>query len=190
MDIASNFMLYHLRNMITAEIIRRLQDYFKHYSTPHRILTDNDSRFSAKQWQDFLAKFNIMHVLPTTYPQGNLIELYNREIRRILRTCCNEHTQWSQYLHEVVHFMNKTVSEYQQAAPQQVFLNLPCDDFMGKSLNTIDTADIENKLIREQALRQQFKGVDRTKGRDKIQVGSIVYPSLEFSVREYNCKII
>lgn len=175
-DLATKFiMLYALRNSVTSEIVSRLEDYFKHYGTPQRILSDNGPQFTSTLWMDFIAHRNIVHVMTTIYqPEGHHVGRYSREVGRILRTYCNkENRLWSQYLHESVYFMNNTVSECHQEDPQQVVLNLPCNDFVSRVLKNFNNAYIGSQEIRKAALESQYKY--RAKGLNRLDIKNLVY---------------
>lgn len=148
-----------MRQATTSETVLKWQKYFKHYGIPRKILSYTSSTFISSKSQEFLQDNNIIHILTFTYHrQSNSVGRYNREVVRILRVCCNkEHTKRNKYLHQIVYFLNNTVSEYHQATSQEIFLNFLCYDFVTHVLSSLQDTELFDSQIRTKVLNMQFK---------------------------------
>lgn len=105
-DVATKFvMLYPLDRANTEEIIKKLENFPKHYGYPLKLLNDNGSQFTSNKREEFTKKY-IKHILTTSYYlSSNPIERENREIWRILRTYCSKyHITWNGYIAQTAVF--------------------------------------------------------------------------------------
>jgi len=85
---------------------------FRAIGFPKRLLTDNGTNYTSKQFQRFLSENHVIHSLTSTYyPQGNAIcEKANHTIITNLRTALvdNPNKKWSTLLIDVISKYNST----------------------------------------------------------------------------------
>ncbi|ESK83532.1 retrotransposon nucleocapsid protein [Moniliophthora roreri MCA 2997] len=85
-----------------AELL--LQNIYKRYGLPDKIISDRDPRFAAMVFQETMKLLGVKHAMSTAYhPQSDgETERVNQEIEIYLRMFCSkEQTEWSSYLHIV-----------------------------------------------------------------------------------------
>jgi hypothetical protein len=96
----------------TQSSINILSTIFRTFGTPKRLLTDNGTNYTSKQFKNFLAENKVIHSLTSPYhPQTNATcEKTNGTIVEKLRIAIKEknHRKWSTLLPEVVNFFNNT----------------------------------------------------------------------------------
>uniref|UniRef100_A0A0W0G3X4 Integrase catalytic domain-containing protein n=1 Tax=Moniliophthora roreri TaxID=221103 RepID=A0A0W0G3X4_MONRR len=86
----------------TTKIVELLiQDLYKRFRLPDRIISDRDPRFAAEVFQEMGKQLSIRHSISTAFhPQTDgEMEWVNQEIEVYLRAFCSkEQTRWKEYL--------------------------------------------------------------------------------------------
>lgn len=112
MDLFSKFcLLIPVRKISTPQVCTILaQCWFRRYSTPKNIITDNASTFLAKEFQGFLEKYKIKHWANARHhSQANPVERLNRTINACIRTYVRrDQTLWDTRVSEIEYVLNNT----------------------------------------------------------------------------------
>ncbi|XP_063920326.1 uncharacterized protein LOC135135234 [Zophobas morio] len=78
--------LYAVKSTKTCEVINQLENYFRHYSVPLRIVSDRGSCFTSNEFEKFVQEHMIQHIkVATGSPKSNgQIERINRDLTPML----------------------------------------------------------------------------------------------------------
>lgn len=90
-----------LKKFVSKHIIDYLRsEIFCCYGVPESIVSDNGSQFRSKEFEAFLKKNGIEHILTAVYsPQSNASERVNRSINEALRSYVrDDQREWDLYL--------------------------------------------------------------------------------------------
>lgn len=165
--------LYKLKKPTARAIIAKLEnDYFINIRKPDRILSDNGTQFTSKEWNYFLLQNKIANLHCTIrHPQSNPSERIMREIGRLLRIYChNKHTAWAKYTNKIETLINCTVHESTEMAPITLELGkLPNQEvrklitFPDQQDKSVDMVVIRAKLQSKAEARQARHNKDKRK---------------------------
>jgi hypothetical protein len=158
--------VYPTKTTNANEVVKHLESYFREYSVPKRIVSDRGSAFTSKQFDTYLTKYGIKHVLiATASPQSNgQIERYNRTlVPLIAKLVVERDSQWDKVLNEAEFLMNNTFNRsinnipskllYGVCQRRQIESNLVefCEE-----LNT--NVDVSLTEMRQNAVQSVIKG--------------------------------
>lgn len=84
--------------------------WFRRYSAPEIILSDNASTFLSTNFKDLLQKFQVQHwTNPRHHSQANPVERLNRTINACIRTYARSNqTLWDNRIPEIEYTLNNT----------------------------------------------------------------------------------
>lgn len=112
MDLFSKFcLLFPLRRISTGQVGLILQqNWFRRYSTPECIITDNASTFLSHDFKRLLDKYHIQHWANTRHhSQANPVERLNRTINACIRTYVRtDQKLWDSRISEIEYVLNTT----------------------------------------------------------------------------------
>ncbi|KAK9743594.1 Integrase zinc binding domain [Popillia japonica] len=108
----------------SEEVIKHLQNYFRSYSKPTRIVSDRGTCFTSNQFKEFINDEAITHVLiATNTPRANgQIERYNRTLTSMLSKLSGDPTKWDEVLDKVEFAMNDTVCRSTGLSPSTLLI--------------------------------------------------------------------
>ncbi|CAB0031802.1 unnamed protein product [Trichogramma brassicae] len=88
-------------------------DYFKRFGKVEKIQSDRGSQFTSKTWQAAMKNQGVQVIFSAIrHPQSNIVERYNKEIGRFLRTLVGQnHQTWSVWCSLIAEVINSTVNE-------------------------------------------------------------------------------
>jgi transposase InsO family protein len=94
-------------------------DVFLTHSVPQKIISDNGSQFTSKQFQSLLQKYNIKHAPNARYhSQHNPAERANGVIGAAIRCYLgSDHKKWDQELKRIVYAINTSVNAVTRVTP-------------------------------------------------------------------------
>ena len=93
--------LYPIMRPTTKVVLKiLLQKYIPTYGKMKKILSDQGVQFRNEIWERTLRENGIQPVLTyIRHPQGNLAEMFNKELGKYLRIYChNQRNKWAEYL--------------------------------------------------------------------------------------------
>ncbi|CAB0040671.1 unnamed protein product [Trichogramma brassicae] len=92
---------------------RIVDDYFKRFGKVEKIQSDRGSQFTSKTWQAAMKNQGVQVIFSAIrHPQSNIVERYNKEIGRFLRTLVGQnHQTWSVWCSLIAEVINSTVNE-------------------------------------------------------------------------------
>lgn len=112
MDNFSKFsLLFPVRKISASQVCEILENkWFRRYSTPEIIMSDNASTFLSTHFKDLLQKFNVQHwTNPRHHSQSNPVERLNRTINACIRTYARTNQKlWDTRVPEIEYAINTT----------------------------------------------------------------------------------
>lgn len=115
--------LYALRRATTNIILKKLlNDYVPKFGPIKKVLTDNGTQFTSRNWKAQLEQNGIRTAFTTTYhPESNPVERTNREIGRLIRSYCHhQHSSWVKWLETIEYWLNNTTHHSTGLTPHQI----------------------------------------------------------------------
>ncbi|GFS75332.1 retrovirus-related Pol polyprotein from transposon 17.6 [Trichonephila clavipes] len=106
-----------------TESMRNLSKQEITFGNPHRIITDKDTAFTSKEFQEYCENENIQHLSITTrIPRGNgQIEWIHSSLIPILSKLSNDDaSKWYKFVPAVQRKLNSTISSSTQMTPFQL----------------------------------------------------------------------
>lgn len=173
----------------TAELIKFVEDWILSvHGKPKRIVTDQGSQFTSKDWKAFISKLGIEHKLTSPYhPQSNGIdERVNGTLMRILRYYVNKYQRdWDDHLKWSLYIYNNTVHDSTGYSPYQILYSResrsPLRPGILKACNFKDINQLPEDIRldvyerNKRAQEVQSKYYDRKRSKSKLYVGQLVY---------------
>lgn len=112
MDLYSKFcLLFPVRKISASLVCQTLeQSWFRRYSTPEYIISDNASTFLSKEFKTFLGKYRVQHwTNPRHHSQSNPTERLNRTINSCIRTYVRtDQRLWDTRVSEIEYALNNS----------------------------------------------------------------------------------
>lgn len=112
-DLFSKLCLLVPVKKISAELTIRILEnqWFRRYSVPEYIISDNATSFLAKDFKSFLEKYGVQHWTNSRYhSQANPAERLNRTINACIRTYVKtDQRLWDSRVAEIEHILNNTI---------------------------------------------------------------------------------
>ncbi|CAK9800876.1 Transposon Ty3-I Gag-Pol polyprotein [Anthophora plagiata] len=149
--------LYSCKSTTTEEIVKHLQDYFRHYSKPRRIISDRGSCFTSNLFKQFMSDELIDHVLVAVgTPRANgQVERYHRIMTPMLAKLSETPKNWDRVLGSVEYAINNTVCKSTGTSPSMLLFGInqlgPSNDKLKLVLESFTEIDRQLDDIREQA---------------------------------------
>lgn len=187
----------------TIEFIEN--EIFVIHGKPKRIITDQGTQFTSKEFQEFITKAGIEHRMTTSYhPQTNGIdERVNGTVIKILRYYTKENQiDWDDHLKWTLYLYNNTVHNSTGYSPYQVLfsrdsrsplkpthseaLNQLCNNDFNNTAEAI-RADVNERNKRSQDVQSKYYNRKRTK--PKFYVGQFVYLKVHTPTTGYTKKL-
>lgn len=107
--------IYPVLNTKTKYVILKLNELFKIFGAPKRIISDRGRSFTSKSFKDFCSELKITHHLNAVgTPCGNdQVERYNRTILDALSTmgANRDEDEWDENVHNIQLGLNDTVTK-------------------------------------------------------------------------------
>ncbi|CAI6370521.1 unnamed protein product [Macrosiphum euphorbiae] len=118
--------LYPCKTTNTVEVIRHMNDYFRCYSIPRRVISDRGSTFTSNAFGEFLAQKKVDLVLvATATPRANgQVERVNRCITAMLAKKTVDLNRWDRVLHEVEYALNNMLCASTGEAPSKLLFGV------------------------------------------------------------------
>lgn len=169
--------LYPCKSTKTDETVKHLDDYFRAYSRPKRLISDRDTCFTSEAFKEFLKSRIIDHVLIAVgTPRANgQVERFNRVVTPMLAKLSETPAKWDQVLKDVEHAMNNTISRATGEAPSRLLFGLEQRGKMSDLLHDLDQLrhNAQTK-INECQQRSAMRYNLRRKAARKYKVGDYV----------------
>lgn len=112
MDLFSKFcLLFPLRKISATQVCSILEEnWFRRYSTPEYLISDNATTFLSKDFKNLLAKYMIRHWTNARHhSQSNPVERLNRTINACIRTYVRtDQKLWDTRVSEIEYALNNT----------------------------------------------------------------------------------
>lgn len=112
MDLFSKLcLLFPVRRISAPQVCKLLEEnWFRRYSTPEYLISDNASTFLSKEFKHLLEKFKIQHWTNSRHhSQSNPVERLNRTINACMRTYVRtDQTLWDTRISEIEYVLNST----------------------------------------------------------------------------------
>lgn len=118
--------LYPCKSTTTDEAIKHLNDYFRAYSRPRRVISDRGTCFTSEAFREFLKSALIEHILIAVgTPRANgQVERFNRVITPMLAKLSETPAKWDQVVKDVEHAINNTVSRATGETPSRLLFGV------------------------------------------------------------------
>lgn len=112
MDLFSKWCVLTAVRKISAPLVTRIleESWFRRYSVPEYIITDNASTFLSAEFKAMLSKYKIQHWRNARYhSQANPVERLNRTINACIRSYVKDNQKlWDTRVSEIEHCLNCT----------------------------------------------------------------------------------
>ena len=117
--------LYSTQKTDTNGAVKCLNEYFRNYSRPRRIVSDRASCFTSEEFNAFLSSSNIEHeqVATGSHQANGQIERVFRVFTPMCAKLKNEEA-WHKTLKDIEHVMNNSIHEALGSTPAQVLFGL------------------------------------------------------------------
>lgn len=120
--------LYPTRTTNTEEAVKCLENYFKDYSRPIRLVSDRGSGFTSTKFNEFMEKCNIKHILTAALtPRANgQIERVNRTMTPMIAKLIDKPNKkfWVEVLSDVEFALNNTIVKSIKTTPSKLLFGL------------------------------------------------------------------
>lgn len=124
MDLFSKWtMLFPVKKISTNLIIKILEEHwFRRYSVPEILISDNASSFLSKDFKKFLDHYKVVHWTNARHhSQANPVERLNRTINSCIRTYVKtDQKTWDTRISEVEHTLNNTIHSSTGFSPYRI----------------------------------------------------------------------
>lgn len=148
--------LYPCKSTTSEEVLKHLDDYFRAYSRPKRIVSDRGSCFTSSKFTTTLKEADIQHVLIAVgTPRANgQAERINRLIVPMIAKATTDVNKWNRVLHSVEYAVNNTMCRSTNTTPSMLLFGVSQNGENNDKLREILQANrVERDLpsIRQQA---------------------------------------
>lgn len=90
-----------------------------------RVLTDHGTQFTSVKWKSTLASLNVaVSFSSVIHPESNPSEKIMRDLDRLCRTYCLEHSKWAQGLPKFAEFLNNVLHESIGFSPNELHYSI------------------------------------------------------------------
>ncbi|KAL4147807.1 hypothetical protein QTP88_002156 [Uroleucon formosanum] len=114
---------YPNRTTKTEEVVLHLKNYFRTYSKPKRLVSDQGTAFTSNDFKNFLLSESVEHVLIATgTPRANgQVEIVNRSIMPMLAKISEPINDWDRMIYKVEFAINNTIHRSTGQTPSRLF---------------------------------------------------------------------
>ena len=160
---------YACKSTKTEEVIKHLNDYFRYYSKPKRIISDRGTCFTSKIFSEFMDDNDIKHsLIAVGTPRANgQVERFNRDITPMLAKLCEIPEKWDRILEEVEYSINNTTCRYTGETPNTLLFGRNQLGKFNDNIRKVLEENIENNRnlveIRQAASENIIKCQDNNK---------------------------
>lgn len=151
-----------VRNTHAQNVVRVLEDIFRTFRTPDRLVSDRGSCFTSHMFKKFCLNEGIKHVLnAVASPRSNgQVERYNRTILDSMKALNVSHgeKEWDNHLGKIQWGLNNTVQKTTGRTPAEVLFGTCMNVQANPILNEISDQTRDQTDLRD--IRQEVK--DRT----------------------------
>lgn len=114
--------MYPCKSVTSDEALKHLNDYFRAYSRPKRIVSDRGTCFTSNKFTTTLKELDIQHVLIAVgTPRANgQAERINRLIIPMIAKMTNDVNKWSKVLQSVEYAVNNTMCRSTESTPSML----------------------------------------------------------------------
>ncbi|CAB0033439.1 unnamed protein product [Trichogramma brassicae] len=161
---------------------RIVDDYFKRFGKVEKIQSDRGSQFTSRTWQAAMKNQGVQVIFSAIrHPQSNIVERYNKEIGRFLRTLVGQnHRTWSVWCSLIAEVINSTINETTGFTPWELHTGKKPERIwthLVKSQHRHQSHEEMLEKAREQMQRIGKNRADRHNQRAKLsdfQIGELV----------------
>ena len=145
--------LYACKSTKTEEVVKHLNDYFRYYSKPKRIISDRGTCFTSKTFSEFIDGKDVKRSLIAVGTPGanGQVERFNRDITPKLAKLCVCPKKWDRILAELEYSINNTICRSTHETPSSLLFGLnqlgKSNDKIGKFLEE-NNCNLIEKLCR------------------------------------------
>lgn len=118
--------LYACKSTKSEETIAHLNEYFRNYRVPKRIISDRGTCFTSKAFLDLLEEKSIKQVLIAVgTPRANgQVERFNRDLTPMLAKMCDSPKKWDLILENVEYSINNTICRSTGETPSRLLFGV------------------------------------------------------------------
>ncbi|CAB0033761.1 unnamed protein product [Trichogramma brassicae] len=126
-------------------------DKIELYGAVKAIQSDHGSQFTSKAWKFATRRAGIrIFYSSIRHPQSNIVERYNKEVGRFLRSLAShDHRCWSRWCEMIAEIMNSTVNETTGFTPLELQTGQKPDRFWTKIIATQQTHVPHDEIINQ-----------------------------------------
>ncbi|CAB0041361.1 unnamed protein product [Trichogramma brassicae] len=159
--VVSATMEQHLQDL--DELLTRISDENVTYGHVKVIQSDHGSQFTSKAWTFSMNREKIKIIFSSIrHAQSNLVERYNKEIGRFLRTLAgDDHPSWANWCQAIAEIMNTTVNETTGFCPLELQTGQKPERFWTKYVPTEPETKPYEQVCDEARANIQKKGQAR-----------------------------
>lgn len=176
-------LLIPVKRITVSQVVKILeQSWFRRYSVPEFIITDNASTFLSREFRELLAKYQIRHwTNPRHHSQSNPVERLNRTINACIRTYVKDNQKlWDTRVSEIEFCLNNTPHSATGFSPYRVLFGH----------DVVETGE-EHRIDRDKECLSDGERIER-KGQIDKRIYSLVAKNLKKShekgIRAYNLR--
>jgi hypothetical protein len=175
--------LYAVKSTKAMYAIQCLKEIIKNFGVPHRIISDQGSAFTSKEFRNFTAKYSITHHFnAVALPKGNgQVERYNKVVLHSLSTmgANTDDKRWDDNLINVQLGINGTFNKAIGATPSEALMGyrVVCHGLLdaGES-SMVDVTEIRDRMV---------KGAERYQAEMKRRYDEARLPSKVYAVGDF-----
>ncbi|GFV60114.1 retrovirus-related Pol polyprotein from transposon 17.6 [Trichonephila clavipes] len=119
--------LYPVKTVSAESALEKLKQQQKTFGNPIRILSDRDSAFTSKLFNDYCDEENIQHLqIATGVPRGNgQVERIHRTLIPVLtKLSLDDSTKWYKYVDRLQRILNSTISRSTKWTPFELLVGI------------------------------------------------------------------
>lgn len=187
--------VYPLIDTKSKTIATALWDFISREGVPCHLLTDNAANMTSEMMRELCSMFKCEALTTSSYsPQSDSSERYIGLFKQVLSMYCNQHSDWKEWIRNVVFAINTSISSVHNFTPFELFKGRQAltNDKVSFGLNQEEISDPANyvqKLSRK--MYEAFNVVkeslgleskrnkhffDKRRGKKKLhKVGDLVY---------------
>lgn len=122
-------VLEPVRSTMTAEDVAAIffNSFYRRFGLPATIISDRDTKFVSKFWQDLQAKIGVSSCMSTSFHKQTVgqVERMNQTVSTMLRQLCGEATDWEAKLPTCEFNYNNSIHATTQQRPFEVVFGFP-----------------------------------------------------------------
>jgi transposase InsO family protein len=175
-----------VQNTKSKCVINELNNLFKVFGNPNRIICDAGSAFTSKMFRDFCIDRKIrQHVIATAMPRSNgQVERYNLTVLEAMRSkgADTDNNKWDTYITDIQQGINSTINKSTAAVPSEVFFgyrlqvdsDIPMDESNEQVVDVTALRKTVDKNIKMTAEKQKQLFDSKRKNAKDYKVGDLV----------------